>query len=371
MSQAEIRQFDPVLPPKAIADLRAQLEASLSTPLPDVPFEGTKDRFGLTHERFEHLRNAWIDFLQEPDAAGHEDDTWTAFQSYLKTFHHHAVQIEDVDIHFVREKPDAAAEVSGRPIIPLLLLHGWPGSFAEFLKVIKPLAHPGASAPLHIPAFDVIVPSHPGYVFSSYFNAHQSKISGKVRGDHSGPDGDLLVKDVARLMDKLMCKLGFEAGGYAVQGGDWGSWIAREMGVRYPKRVKAVHLNLCPAPPPLLKPLLPVRLGLQLLAPRSVSNALLGLSRQLPSSFYTNPPPFGVIGRTLHTAAHWTIGLPAALSPKERKGLERGTEFAATGRSYAMMQGTRPGTLGLVLSSSPLALMAWVAEKFYAWTDRE
>lgn len=168
----------------------------------------------------------------------------SGFQKHLNTFHHYKLLIEDINLHFIRERPDVAAEPCKRSIIPLLLLHGWPGHALEFSKVIKPLAHPGPSTPVHIPAFDVVVVSHPGYLFSSSASAHQSTISGNVRGNHSGPEGDLLIKDVARIMDQLMCRLGFETG-YAVQAGDWSYHVARQMAVQFPQRCKAVHLNFC------------------------------------------------------------------------------------------------------------------------------
>lgn len=102
--------------------------------------------------------------------------------------------VEGISIHYVRERPDyEAARAQGRKVIPLLLLHGWPGHFAEFLDVIKPLAHPGPSAPIEVPAFDVVVPSHTGYLFSSGPPMKDEKES-KSLGNMSGPDGDLLVK---------------------------------------------------------------------------------------------------------------------------------------------------------------------------------
>jgi hypothetical protein len=61
----------------SIAALRAELEESLKKrPLPDAPFEGSKESFGLTHEKFEHLRRKWVEYLKEPGENGFEDDTW-------------------------------------------------------------------------------------------------------------------------------------------------------------------------------------------------------------------------------------------------------------------------------------------------------
>ena len=100
--------------------------------------------------------------------------------------------------------------------IPLLFLHGWPGSFLEIMKGLPLLNGAG---------FDVVAPSLPGFGFSSY-------------PSEKGFD----IRCHAEVLNKLMMKLGYEA--YVVQGGDWGSWITRALGVMYPERVKALHLNM-------------------------------------------------------------------------------------------------------------------------------
>ncbi|KJX98269.1 hypothetical protein TI39_contig422g00002 [Zymoseptoria brevis] len=123
------------------------------------------------------------------------------------------------DIHFIAlfsKKADAA---------PLLLLHGWPGSFLEFLGALDVLK--SNYSPETLP-FHVIVPgSLPGYGYSS------------------GPplDRDFTTEGMAHLMNKLMVGLGF-GNGYISQGGDIGSFISRVFGVKYPE-CKAVHLHLC------------------------------------------------------------------------------------------------------------------------------
>ncbi len=109
------------------------------------------------------------------------------------------------------------------------MLHGWPGSFLEFLPILGKLqsAYTPASLPYHI-----VVPSLPGYGFSS-----------------SPPlDRDFRLEDGARVLDSLMVQLGF-GDGYVVQGGDVGSKLARVLGGTQP-RVKAVHLNFSIMPQP-------------------------------------------------------------------------------------------------------------------------
>jgi pimeloyl-ACP methyl ester carboxylesterase len=115
-----------------------------------------------------------------------------------------------LDIHFVHARssvPDA---------IPLLFLHGWPGSFAEVQKILPLLTSAG---------FHVIAPSLPGYGFSSY-------------PDEPG----FTHRQHAEVMQKVMLKLKYEK--YVVQGGDWGSDIARTVAIMYPESVKALHQNM-------------------------------------------------------------------------------------------------------------------------------
>jgi pimeloyl-ACP methyl ester carboxylesterase len=117
----------------------------------------------------------------------------------------------DLEIHFVHSKTSARDTV-----IPLLFLHGWPGSFLEVQRLLPLLNHAG---------FDVVAPSLPGYGFSSYPT--------KAGFKH---------KHHARTLHKLMVRLGYDQ--YAVQGGDWGSDIARTMGRMFPTHIRALHQNM-------------------------------------------------------------------------------------------------------------------------------
>ncbi|GAC98187.1 epoxide hydrolase [Pseudozyma hubeiensis SY62] len=398
-----IRGFDPTIPHERIQDLIDRIEQDCQRPLPSkATFEGDHPHLGLTHDRFVALRDAWVPFLHShpstpateldesisiryPTRSGPDHDTWLAEQARISSFDHYKVLIEDVDFHFIHERANPPTVGFNTKVIPLLLLHGWPGSFHEFLDVIKPLAHPGNLTPVH---FDVVVPSHPGYIFSGGANglARDSR-SGRVVGSHSGPDGDLLVKDVARMMHKLMLTLGYR--NYAVQAGDWGAAVLRSMAIQFPQNVRAVHLNFCPSQGPNL--VLPV-LGRELTPkwvlrlPHSVSK--LRYSKRALGMFeeYTSGKKSRsfcgmgwLIGQAAEAATEigWksfsklSLGsIPPPLSSEERESLLRGIEFASTGSAYAAMHATKPSTLGLVLSRSPLSTLAWIAEKMYAWTDQ-
>lgn len=95
--------------------------------------------------------------------------------------------VEDINLHYIHERATPHTS-SAQPMIPLLLLHGWPSSILDFLEVIKPLAHPGDASTV---AFDVVVPSQTGYLWSS-----SPTVDGFGRGKGSGPQGDFLLKGV-------------------------------------------------------------------------------------------------------------------------------------------------------------------------------
>ncbi|KAI1759506.1 alpha/beta-hydrolase [Hypoxylon sp. FL1150] len=202
---------------------------------------------------------------------------------------------EDLKIHFVHKRSEDPSA------IPLLFCHGWPGSFLEVLKVLPLLTAAGKDGGA---SFHVVAPSLPNYGFSQVTSKR----------------GFGLVQ-YAEVCHKLMGQLGYEK--YVTQGGDWGYFITRVMGRRYPSHVLASHLNLVftMPPSPLRNPLL-------------VLQHLLGL--------YT---------------------------PEEKAGLERSLWFRKEGSGYNQIQGTAPHTVGFGMADSPVALLAWIYEKLVTWTD--
>jgi pimeloyl-ACP methyl ester carboxylesterase len=119
-----------------------------------------------------------------------------------------------LNVHFVYKR--STARGNSKSGIPLLFVHGWPGSFLEIEKGLGPLTDAG---------FDVVAPSLPGYGFSEYT---------KKRGFD--------LRKHAETFHNLMCKLGYE--NYVVQGGDWGSWVVRAIALMYPQNIRALHLNM-------------------------------------------------------------------------------------------------------------------------------
>jgi microsomal epoxide hydrolase len=144
---------------------------------------------------------------------------WRAALAQLNAYDQHSVKIEDMNIHFVH----VVGEAGGRR--PLLLSHGWPGSHFEFWSVIGPLAFPSRYGGDTRDAFDLVIPSLPGFGFSSK------------------PDRPIGQRRTARLFNSLMTEvLGYST--YLAQGGDWGGLITSWLGLDYPDSVAAIHLNM-------------------------------------------------------------------------------------------------------------------------------
>ena len=154
----------------------------------------------------------------------HEFD-WREVERRLNDFAQFTTTIRRQHVHFLHVRspePDA---------LPLLLVHGWPGSVTEFLKVLGPLTDPAAYGGDPADAFHVVAPSIPGFGFS---------------GSTSGPGVD--VAEIAAIFAELMERLHY--GRYGAQGGDWGSMISRWVGLQEPGCVVGVHVNFLTAAPP-------------------------------------------------------------------------------------------------------------------------
>ena len=143
---------------------------------------------------------------------------WKKQEAEINKFSNFVTNVDDIDIHFIKEKG------SGSNPMPLLILHGWPGSIVEFLHIIEKLAHPERFGGKEEDAFDVIVPSLPGFGFS---------------GCPSSPIGP---RKMAEIFNKLMTKnLGYK--NYLSQGGDWGATISNWLGYDHSKFCSGIHLN--------------------------------------------------------------------------------------------------------------------------------
>jgi pimeloyl-ACP methyl ester carboxylesterase len=144
---------------------------------------------------------------------------WRKVEARLSALPHFMTEIDGLDIHFihVRSKHENA--------LPLIVTHGWPGSIVEQLKIIDPLTNPTAHGASAEDAFDVVVPSIPGYGYS-----------GKPTTTGWGPE------HIARAWVVLMKRLGYTQ--FVAQGGDWGAVITETMGVQAAPELMAIHTNM-------------------------------------------------------------------------------------------------------------------------------
>lgn len=197
-----------------IEDLKRRLAA---TRLPNEPQGNEHWDYGTSLPYMEKLIEVWRD-----------DFDWRKAEANLNRFPQYRATLtgengEDHEVHFIYEKG------SGANAVPLILTHGWPSTFREFLDVVDPLAHPEKYG-RQGPAFDVIIPSLVGYGFSS-----KPRI----------PVGPAVIADLwHRLMTDV---LGYEK--YAAQAGDWGSFVTSRLALQHADSLLAIHLTMLPLRP--------------------------------------------------------------------------------------------------------------------------
>ncbi len=199
-----IRSFHIAVPEAALEDLRNRIAG---TRWPDRELVSDQSQ-GVKLKTIQDLVRYWG-----------KDYDWRKAEAKLNALPEFVTQIDGVDIQFVQVKsrhPNA---------MPLLITHGWPGSIFELIKVIGPLTDPTAYGGRAEDAFDLVLPSMPGYGFS-----------GKPQGTGWGPDR------IARAWDVLMKRLGYKY--YVSQGGDWGSVVARAMARQAPAGLLGIHVNM-------------------------------------------------------------------------------------------------------------------------------
>lgn len=213
-----IRPFHINIPEQALVDLRQRVRA---TRWPDK--ETIPDRAqGTQLAKMQELIRYWG-----------TDYSWRKVEARLNALPQFVTTIDGLDIHFIHVRSRHANA------LPIIITHGWPGSVIEQLGVIGPLTDPTAHGGRAEDAFDVVIPSMPGYGFS-----------GKPTGPGWDPD------HIARAWAELMKRLGYAH--YVAQGGDWGSPVSSAMARQAPAGLLGIHITL-PAtlPPEILKFLAP------------------------------------------------------------------------------------------------------------------
>jgi pimeloyl-ACP methyl ester carboxylesterase len=278
-----VRPFHIDVPEEALVDLRRRIAATR------WPERETVDDFaqGVQLAKIQELVRYWG-----------TDYDWRKAEAKLNALPQFVTNIDGLDIHFIHVRsrhPNA---------LPLIMTHGWPGSVFELLKVIGPLTDPTAHRGVAEDAFDLVLPSMPGYGFSE-----------KPNTTSWGPDR------IARAWDVLMKRLGYTR--YVSQGGDWGAIIADVMGRQAPPGLLGIHVN---------------RVDRSATIPPEVAKAL------------NNGEP-----------------APADLTAEERAVFDQTKDFYKQGTGYAAIMGTRPQTIGYGLADSPVGLAAWCYDKFADW----
>ena len=202
-------------------------------PLPGEPFRvavpaGTladlQQRIALTRWPIEPAERGWryganLDYVQRLVAHWRTKFDWRHWEARINRFEQRRIDVDGLKIHTLIEPG------SGSNPAPLILTHGWPGSFLEFIDMIEPLAHPERFGGKAEDGFTVIVPSLPGYGFSD------------------PPASPITPRQVAAIWHKLAVeKLGLAS--YFAQGGDWGSAVTSWLALDHPQGLAAIHLNM-------------------------------------------------------------------------------------------------------------------------------
>lgn len=185
-------------------DLRSRIRATRwSTDL-----DNDDGAYGLSTQYLRPITRYWADGFD-----------WRAIEAELNSFSHYSVAIDEVPVHFIREPG------KGPMPIPLILSHGWPWTFWDWSKVIRPLADPASYGGDPADAFDVIVPSLAGFGFSTPL-----------------PRGDMNFWKMADIWHRLMTNtLGYER--YAAGGSDYGSLVTSQLGHKYASHLYGIHLT--------------------------------------------------------------------------------------------------------------------------------
>jgi pimeloyl-ACP methyl ester carboxylesterase len=197
--------------------------------VPDAVLDDLRERLARTRFPDEIPGSGWtygtsLAYLKELVAHWRERYDWRAAEARLNASPQFRARVGDLGIHFLHVRGKGP-----RPF-PLVVTHGWPGSVAEFAKVLGPLADPGAHGADPADAFDVVCPSMPGYGFS----------------DHPTVPG-MEPERIAALWVELMRGLGYER--FGAQGGDWGGMVSTYLGARHSEHVVGIHLNFVLAVP--------------------------------------------------------------------------------------------------------------------------
>jgi epoxide hydrolase len=203
-ADSSIRSFKVAIPQKTIDGILARVR---SAHWPD-PLLGSPWQYGADWAYMKELAEYWTSRFD-----------WRKAEAKLNAFPQFKAQVDEYEIHFYHVRG------AGPRPVPIVLTHGWPGSVVEFLDAIGPLTDPAKYGGAAQDSFDVVIPSLPGFGFSS-----------KPKGKPIGP------VTIAKLWRKLMTeRLGYQR--FGAQGGDWGQAVTIQLALQFPESLIGIHLN--------------------------------------------------------------------------------------------------------------------------------
>jgi pimeloyl-ACP methyl ester carboxylesterase len=203
--------------------------------VPDAVLTDLKERLSRTRWPDEIPGSGWdygsnLDYIKELVEYWRTKFDWRAQEMLINSFSHFKTDVDGLGIHFIHEKG------KGPNPMPLVITHGWPGTFFEMHKVIPMLSDPASYGGDPADAFDVVAPSMPGYGFSD-----------------AGSKPGLDIFAIGDMWAKLMSEnLGYSR--FAAQGGDWGARVTAKLGLSHGDKVVGIHTTSTTSPAPYLGP---------------------------------------------------------------------------------------------------------------------
>ena len=196
----------------------------------DEELEDLQQRLSLTRLPDQLNNISWeygtdLSYMRELLGYWQDGFDWREQERQLNQFDQFTTEVDGLSMHFIHQRSNNS------DAIPLMIVHGWPGSVAEFNKIIGPLTDPLSHGGDISDSFHVIAPSLPGFGFSGI-------------PDETGYSPE----KIALMLAELMKKIGYER--YAIAGGDWGAIINRHLANHYPERLIGLHSNMILAGPP-------------------------------------------------------------------------------------------------------------------------
>nr|AJR27470.1 juvenile hormone epoxide hydrolase [Mythimna separata] len=297
------------------------------------PLEGVAFEYGFNTAQIDSWLNYWSDKYN-----------FVEREAFLNKVPHFKTNIQGLDIHFIHIKPQVPKDVQ---TVPLLMIHGWPGSVREFYEAIPLLTK---QTPGYNFVFELIIPSIPGYGFSDpavrpglgmpqTAVIFRTSIPGYGFSDPAVRPG-LGMPQTAVIFRTLMNRLGHKK--FYVQGGDWGAGIVSVMSTIFPEDILGHHSNML-------------------------------LSQHTCSTHHSNM----LLSQHTCSTIRWFIGafFPSLIVEEHlaSRMYPLSTYFAYVMEEFGYMhiQATKPDTVGVPLNDSPAGLLAYILEKFSTWTNKD